>query len=104
MNAGRPTAAQRRYLQRGLTQAGGKLPLFDEDGQQVNPQTVHSCIERGWASPWFANPLKPDWLVCRITDEGRLALGAEPVGDVPETEPAEGRVEKAAQAAGRADF
>lgn len=74
----RPTPAQRRYLERGLEQPGGKLPLFDRDGQQINPQTVHTCIERGWAQPWFANPLKPDWLVCRLTDAGRLALGSDP--------------------------
>ena len=71
MSQTRPTPAQRRYLQRGLTQPGGKLPLFDADGQQVNTQTVRTCIERGWAAPWFANPMKPDWLVCRLTEEGR---------------------------------
>ena len=27
----RPSEAQRRYLERGLTQAGGKLPLFDRN-------------------------------------------------------------------------
>lgn len=74
----RPTPAQRRYLERGLSQPGGKLPLFDEEGQQINPQTVHACIEHGWARPWFANPLKPDWLVCRLTRQGRLVLGATP--------------------------
>jgi hypothetical protein len=70
----RPTRAQRRYLERGLNQPGGKLPLFDEDGQQVDPQTVRACLDRGWAEPWFANPLKPDWLVCKLTDAGRAVL------------------------------
>jgi len=71
----RPTPAQRRYLQRGLSQPGGKLPLFDEDGQQIPPQTVRTCVEHGWAEPWFANPLKPDWPVCKLTDSGRAILG-----------------------------
>lgn len=75
MSSARPTAAQRRYLERGLAQPGGKLPLFDGEGQQVNPQTVRTCIDRGWAEPWFANPLKPDWLVCKLTAEGRAVLG-----------------------------
>ena len=71
----RPTPAQRRYLERGLSQPGGKLPLFDADGQQIAIQTVRTCIEHGWAEPWFANPLKPDWLVCKLTDTGRAILG-----------------------------
>jgi hypothetical protein len=51
--------------------AGGKLPLFDEYGQRIDPRTIRSCIEQGWAKPWFANPLKPDWLVCKLTITGR---------------------------------
>ena len=72
--AGHPNPAQRRYLQRGLHQAGGKLPLFDEHGQHVHPALVRACIAHGWAEPWFGNPLKPDWLVCKLTEKGRLAL------------------------------
>jgi len=67
----RPSAAQLTWLKRGLRQPGGKLPLFDEWGQRVNDQTIRSCVAQGWAEPWFANPLKPDWLVCRLTDAGR---------------------------------
>ncbi len=70
-----PSSAQRRYLSRGLNQAGGKLPLFDENGREFDLRTVQSCIRAGWAEPWFANPLKPDWLVCKLTDKGREALG-----------------------------
>jgi hypothetical protein len=70
----RPTTAQRRYLERGLQQAGGKLPLFDREGKQIDAQTVRSCLKAGWAEPWFANPLKPDWLICRLTAEGRAVL------------------------------
>ncbi len=67
----RPTKAQLAYLRRGLEQPGGKLPLFDLQGQRYNDKTIRACIERGWAEPWFNNPLKPDWLVCKITDTGR---------------------------------
>ena len=71
----RPTAAQRNWLRRGLEQPGGKLPLFDRDGQQISERTVRSCVEHGWAAPWFDNPLKPSWLVCKLTDNGRRIAG-----------------------------
>ncbi|MBF0093713.1 MAG: hypothetical protein HQL33_06865 [Alphaproteobacteria bacterium] len=70
-----PTATQRRWLERGLDQPGGKLPLFDGNGRRIADNTVRSCLERGWVEPWFANPLKPDWLVCRLTEAGRKAAG-----------------------------
>ena len=71
-----PTLPQLLYLRRGLTQAGGKLPLFDLDGQAVDAAIVRHCLQRGWAEPWFSNPLKPDWLVCKLTESGRR-LAAE---------------------------
>lgn len=74
-----PNPAQRRYLLRGLHQAGGKLPLFDEQGQHVHPALVRACIAHGWAEQWFGNLLKPDWLVCKLTEKGRQAL-QEPEG------------------------
>ena len=74
----RPTEAQRRYLERGLTQPGGKLPLFDRDGREVPKRTVESCVGHGWAAPWAPNPIKPDWLVCRLTAAGYRVLGIEP--------------------------
>ncbi len=72
--ASKPTTPQRLWLRRGLEQPGGKLPLFDAAGQRVSERTVRSCIEKGWAEPWFANPIKPDWLVCKLTAEGRALL------------------------------
>lgn len=59
------------WLARGIDQPGGKLPLFDSDGQAVDPGLVHISIAQGWAEPWFRNPLKPDWLVCKLTEAGR---------------------------------
>ncbi|MDH3230600.1 MAG: hypothetical protein OEN55_12485 [Alphaproteobacteria bacterium] len=67
----RPTAIQLAWLRRGLDQPGGKLPLFDSDGRRVSKRTVKSCITQGWAAPWFDNPIKPDWLVCKLTADGR---------------------------------
>lgn len=70
----RLSEAQRKWLHRGLTQPGGKLPLFDENGKKINQQVIRKCVAEGWAEPWFANQLKPDWLVCKLTDAGRNAL------------------------------
>jgi hypothetical protein len=69
-----PSLVEVLYLRRGLEQPGGKLPLFDLDGQDVDPSVVRHCIERGWAEPWFNNPLKPDWLVCKLTAAGRRLI------------------------------
>ena len=73
----RPTGPQRRYLERGLGQPGGKLPLFDRDGREVPKKTVEACIAHGWAEPWTRNPINPEWLVCRLTPAGYRALGRE---------------------------
>jgi hypothetical protein len=71
-----PSLPELFYLRRGLTQAGGKLPLFDLDGQAIAPGVVQVCLDRGWAEPWFNNPLKPDWLVCKLTEAGRRLASA----------------------------
>ncbi len=74
----RPTVAQRRYLMRGIGQAGAKLPLFDRSGREIDRKTIESCVEHGWAEPWFDNPTKPDWTVCRLTAAGYAVLGQRP--------------------------
>ncbi len=83
-SARQPSKTQLQWLQRGLDQAGGKLPLFDRIGQKVSEKTVRSCIRSGWAEPWFNNPIKPDWLVCRLTDAGRELAASSPL--IPEDE------------------
>lgn len=70
------TDRQKVYLGRGLTQAGGKLALFDEYGQEFAPGTIEACVHHGWAEPLFENPINPDWVVCRLTDEGRRVIEA----------------------------
>ena len=74
LHAPQPTKAQLRWLKRGLTQPGGKIPLFDNEGQKVNNRTVQICLEHGWVEPWFANPIKPDWIVCKLTAKGRTVM------------------------------
>ncbi|MBY6261537.1 hypothetical protein EI613_06285 [Azospirillum sp. 412522] len=69
-----PSDVQGAWLRRGLEQPGGKLPLFDQRGQRVKKATIEACLKAGWAERWFDNPLKPDWLVCRLTETGRTAL------------------------------
>ena len=70
----RPTPVQAAWLKRGVAQPGGKLPLFDEVGQHYDPRTVRACLDNGWAAPWIGNPLKPDWLVCKLTEAGRSVV------------------------------
>ncbi|MEI6559603.1 MAG: hypothetical protein WCO00_14465 [Rhodospirillaceae bacterium] len=69
-----PTEAQLVWLRRGLLQPGGKLPLFDDSGQRVSSSVIGACQRAGWAEPWFQNPIKPTWEVCRLTDAGRAML------------------------------
>lgn len=64
------------YLRRGLGQPGGKLPLFDLDGQAIAPDVVQGCLDKGWAEPWFNNPMKPGWLVCKLTEAGRRLIAS----------------------------
>ena len=65
---------ERAYLASGVKQPGGKLPLFDTRGQEISASLIQNCLKKGYAVRWFANPLKPDWLVCRLTDKGRKAI------------------------------
>tara|TARA_Y100001970_G_scaffold294331_1_gene450831 strand:- start:140228 stop:140455 length:228 start_codon:yes stop_codon:yes gene_type:complete len=73
----RPTPTQIRWLSRGLDQPGGKLPIFNENGQQIGNRTIQACIKAGWAEPWKHNPIKPNWLVCKITPAGIKLLKEE---------------------------
>jgi hypothetical protein len=80
----KPSEAQRRYLERGLAEPGGKLPLFDREGREIPHKTIETCIAHGWAAPWFGNPIKPDWLVCKLTPAGYRALGQVPAAEAPD--------------------
>lgn len=69
-----PSRRQIAWLRRGLGAPGGKLPLFTADGQEVPHGLIEGAIAAGWAEPWFSNPIKPDWLVCRLTSAGEALL------------------------------
>jgi hypothetical protein len=71
-----PTPLQREWLKRGLDDPQGKLPMFDDEGQELDQRTVQACLENGWAEKWFENPLRPEVPVCRLTEKGRVvAIG-----------------------------
>lgn len=80
LRASKLTAPQKRWLQKGLDQPGGKLPLFDDKGKEIPARTIRACIDAGWAEPWFSNPIKPDWLVCKLTPAAIEALSASQKG------------------------
>jgi len=77
------THHQRKWLDHGLSQPGGKLPLFDGYGKKISERTVRSCIRNGWAEVWFENPINPNWLVCKLTYSGREILGIKDNDLVP---------------------
>jgi hypothetical protein len=52
----------------------------------VARKTVEACIAHGWAEPWTVNPIKPDWLVCKLTSAGYRALGVAPAAGVERQE------------------
>lgn len=69
-----PSSQQKRWLQRGLSKDGGKLPLFDEQGQAISERTVKTCVSRGWVEPMFSASKDPAWTVCRLTELGRAVV------------------------------
>jgi hypothetical protein len=69
-----PSRRQLAWLRRGRDAPGGKLPLFTPEGQEVPRGVIEGCLDAGWAEPWFSNPIKPDWLVCRLTPAGAEVL------------------------------
>ena len=68
------SAAQRLWLSAGLSQAGGKLPLYNAQGLAIADDIRESCIAAGWAEPWVLNPHQGAARVCRLSDAGRTLL------------------------------
>ncbi len=66
--------AMRQWLQGGLDREDGRLAIFDMFGEPVNKSVIKSAIASGLAEPWFSSPMRPQWMVCRITPKGRAAL------------------------------
>jgi len=59
------------WLSGGLTRDDGRLALFDQFGEPVDKNLIKSAIADGLVTPWFASPMSPQWLVCRLTPKGR---------------------------------
>ncbi|RKQ71294.1 hypothetical protein DES40_0607 [Litorimonas taeanensis] len=64
------------WLKTGENNPEGRLSLFDGLGQRVDPQIQRLAIRNGWAEGWFANPMRPDWMVCRLTLSGQRVLAS----------------------------
>ena len=70
-----PSLAQKKYLQKGMSNMSGKLPLFDPDGQRYCERTVEACVRAGWARPAYRNNALKGMAIMRITREGRRTVG-----------------------------
>ena len=64
----------RNWLRGGLDRADGRLAIFDTFGEPVDKGVIKSAIAAGLAEPWFSSPMRPQWMVCRLTPKGRDAL------------------------------
>ncbi len=64
----------RNWLNGGLNREDGRLAIFDTFGEPVNKAVIKTAIASGYAEPWFSNPMRPQWTVCRLTAKGRAAV------------------------------
>lgn len=62
------------WLKTGAGNTEGRLALFDGMGQRIDSQIQRAALSWGWVEGWFANPMRPDWMVCRLTPAGKRAL------------------------------
>ena len=60
------------WLRGGLERPDGRLAIFDTFGEPVDKAVVKSAISLGLAEPWFSSPMRPQWMVCRLTAKGRV--------------------------------
>jgi hypothetical protein len=71
------TAFERKvlaWLKTGVNNPEGRLSLFDGGGQRIDGKIQRFAIQSELAEGWFANPMRPDWMVCRLTERGRRLL------------------------------
>jgi len=64
----------RNWLEAGSQRTDGRLAMFDQFGEPVSKGVIKTAIASGLAEPWFSSPMRPQWMVCRITQKGREAL------------------------------
>lgn len=68
------------WLKTGAGNKEGRLALFDGTGQRVDQTVQRAALSQGWVEGWFANPMRPDWMVCRLTPSGRRFLAENTTG------------------------
>ncbi len=61
----------REWLSGGEARDDGRLALFDQFGEPIDKKVVSAAIASGFAEPWFASPMRPQWTVCRLTSKGQ---------------------------------
>jgi len=61
----------RVWLRGGGAREDGRLALFDQFGEPIDKKIVKTAIASGFAEPWFTNPMRPQWTICRLTRKGQ---------------------------------
>ena len=64
----------RDWLNGGLNREDGRLAIFDTFGEPINKAVIKTAIASGFAEPWFSSPMRPQWMVCRLTAKGRAVV------------------------------
>ncbi len=62
---------QWNYLKGGFDNINGHLPLFDEEGNWIDSETIDTCQKEGWAEPVYEKNILRDLKRLRLTEEGR---------------------------------
>jgi len=62
------------WLRGGMTREDGRLALFDQFADPVEKSLIKTAVAAGYAEPWFASPMRPQWTVFRLTRNGRAYL------------------------------
>ena len=68
-------ADMREWLSGGEAREDGRLAIFDQFGEPIDKKVIKTAIASGFAEPWFASPMRPQWTVCRLTQKGHDFLG-----------------------------
>lgn len=62
---------QWNYLKGGFDNVNGHLPLFDDEGNWIDSETIDTCQKEGWAVPVYEKNILRDLKRLRLTEEGR---------------------------------
>ena len=62
---------QWNYLKGGFDSVNGHLPLFDDEGNWIDSETIDTCQREGWAEPVYEKNILRDLKRLRLTEEGR---------------------------------